>query len=110
MCEEEKRKHYLESAHVPWVSCILQAVLITLEEKFQKEPAREDKERENSTLDNQSSTKPARNKSIAQNTTADFIAEPVQDVQTQHDWHKSAIKPTAGFTLFLDNSPQSNDH
>jgi len=59
---QRKRKHYLESAHVPWVSCILQAVLITLEEEFQKESAREDKERENSTLDNQSSTKPGENR------------------------------------------------
>lgn len=38
---------YLESAHVPWISCILQTVLIALQEEFQEESERDHKRKQN---------------------------------------------------------------
>lgn len=31
---------YLESPHISWVSCCLQTVLVTFQEKLQEEPAK----------------------------------------------------------------------
>lgn len=44
MNEKIKRQVvYLKAPHVPWISCILQAVLIAFQEKLEKKSAKEEK-------------------------------------------------------------------